>query len=51
VNSIRENLIRKNRPHRVSRSGNLLDLHLWNARLANHMAEKEGIALSEDISE
>ncbi len=34
--------------YRVSRQGNLLDLHLWNARLANYMAEKEGITLSED---
>jgi len=32
----------------VSHLGNLLDLHLWNSRLADHMARKEGITLSED---
>jgi tRNA 2-thiouridine synthesizing protein E len=32
----------------VSQTGNLLDLHLWNERVAAHMAEKEGIELSED---
>lgn len=36
----------KNYP--VSHMGNLLDLHLWNARLAGHMAQKEGITLTED---
>ncbi len=33
---------------RVSHMGNLLDIHIWNSRLAEHMAEKEGITLSED---
>jgi len=32
----------------VSHLGNLLDLHRWNARMANYMAEKEGITLTED---
>jgi TusE/DsrC/DsvC family sulfur relay protein len=31
----------------VSRTGNLLELHRWNALLAEYMAEKEGISLTE----
>lgn len=30
----------------VTRSGNLMELHRWNARLAEHMAAKEGITLT-----
>ena len=34
--------------YRVTRAGNLVDLHLWNDRVAAFMADKEGIALSGD---
>lgn len=31
----------------VTNTGNLIELHRWNSHLANHLAEKEGIQLSE----
>lgn len=32
----------------VTRLGNLVDLHLWNEQVAEHMAQKEGIELTDD---
>lgn len=32
---------------KVTPSGNLIDLHLWNEQVADHMAQKEGIKLTE----
>ena len=34
--------------YEVTTHGNLVDLHKWNSHLANHMAQEEGIELSED---
>lgn len=31
----------------VTHTGNLIELHRWNSRLANHMAAKEGLELTE----
>ncbi|MCW9032542.1 MAG: TusE/DsrC/DsvC family sulfur relay protein [Gammaproteobacteria bacterium] len=32
----------------VTSLGNLVDLHRWNSHVANYMAQKEGIELTED---
>ena len=34
--------------YRITPSGNLVDLHRWNERVAKYLADKEGITLTED---